>query len=98
VAEALVTNICYFSVLQELHNDKGLILQSGLKQEVLQHLEVSRTCSTPLHLQSDSVMDCYVKTFEEYLRKVIPSHYRDWDTQLPIFFLAYMASLTTLQA
>jgi hypothetical protein len=38
------------------------------------------------------MMECYIKTVEEHLWKVIASHQRDWDTRLPIFLLAYRAS------
>jgi 2-iminoacetate synthase ThiH len=35
----------------------------------------------------------YVKTLKEHLRKVVPTHQRDWDERLPIFLLAYRASI-----
>jgi hypothetical protein len=47
----------------------------------------------PLHLQSDDMMERYVKTVEEHLRNVVASHQRDWNKRLPIFILAYMASI-----
>jgi hypothetical protein len=38
------------------------------------------------------MVERYVKTIEEYMRKVVSTHQRDWDERLPIFMLAYRAS------
>jgi hypothetical protein len=61
-------------------------------QEVLKRLGVGKTRTTPLHPQSDGMVEIYVKTIEEHLRKVVSTHQRDWDERLPIFLLAYRAS------
>jgi hypothetical protein len=38
------------------------------------------------------MVERYIKTVDERLRKVVASHQRDWDARLPIFLLAYRAS------
>jgi hypothetical protein len=38
------------------------------------------------------MVERYVKTIEEHLRKVVTSNQRDWDEKLPLFLLAYRAS------
>ena len=38
------------------------------------------------------MVERYVKTIEENLRKVVSNHQRDWDDRLPLFLLAYRAS------
>jgi hypothetical protein len=53
---------------------------------------MNKTRTTPLHMQSDDMVERYIKTVKEYLRKVVASHQRNWDTRLPTFFLAYRAS------
>ena len=53
---------------------------------------VNKTKTTPLHPQSDGMVERYMKTIEEYLRKVISIHQWDWDERLSIFLLAYRAS------
>jgi hypothetical protein len=37
------------------------------------------------------MVERYIKTVEEHLRKVIASHQRDWDENLSLFLLAYRA-------
>jgi hypothetical protein len=93
VAEALVTNFfCRFGVPRELHSDQGRNFESRLMQELLERLGVNKTRTTPLHPQSDGMVERYIKTIEEHLRKVVASHQKDWDARLPIFLLAYRAS------
>jgi transposase InsO family protein len=80
VAEALVTN--FFGASGELHSDQGRNFESRLIQEVLQCLGVSKTRTTPLHPQSDGVVECYIKTVEVRQRKVVVAlHQRDWDAR-----------------
>jgi hypothetical protein len=38
------------------------------------------------------MVERYIKTIEEHLRKVVASHQRDWDGRLHHFLLAYRAS------
>jgi hypothetical protein len=37
------------------------------------------------------MVERWVKTIEEQLRKVVSTHHRDWDKRLPIFLLSYRA-------
>ncbi|PNF28819.1 hypothetical protein B7P43_G04432 [Cryptotermes secundus] len=68
IAEVLVANFfCRFGILRELHSDQGRNFESHLLQEVLQHLGVSKTRTTPLHPQWDGMVEHYVKTTEEHL-------------------------------
>ena len=90
LADALVTNFfCCFGVLLELQSDQGRNFESRLMQEILVWLRVNKTRTTPLHPQSDGMVERYVKTIEEYFRKVVSTHQRDWNERLPIFLLAY---------
>jgi transposase InsO family protein len=78
VVETLVTNFfCRFGIPRELHSDQGRNFESHLVQQVLQRLGVSKTRTTPLHPQSDVMVERYIKTIEEHLRKVVASHQRD---------------------
>jgi hypothetical protein len=53
----------------------------------------SKTHTTALCPQSDSMVERYIKTVEEHPRKVVPSNQRNWVTRLLIFLLAYKASI-----
>jgi hypothetical protein len=39
------------------------------------------------------VVECYIKMVKQHLQKFVTSHQRDWDARLPIFLLAYRASI-----
>jgi hypothetical protein len=58
-------------------------------EEVLQSLRMNKTPTTPLHPQSDGMVESYLKTVKEYLRKDVASHHKNWKAILPIFFVAY---------
>jgi transposase InsO family protein len=63
VAEALVTDFfCPFGVPREVHSDQGRNFESHLTQEILQRLGVSKTHTTPLHPQSNGMIERYMKT------------------------------------
>jgi hypothetical protein len=53
---------------------------------------VNKKHNTPLHPQSDCMVERYLKTVEEHIWKVVASHQRDWDARLPISLHAYMTS------
>jgi transposase InsO family protein len=93
MAEMLVTKLyCRFGVPRELHSDQGRNFESHLIQEVLQRLGVSKSPTTPLHSQSDGIVERYIKTVEELLRKVVSSQQRDWHARLLFCLLAYRAA------
>ena len=76
----------------ELHSDQGRNLQSRNVQKVLERRGVRKTTSTPLHPQSDGMVERNVWTIEELLRKVVSINQRDWDERLALVLLAYWAS------
>jgi hypothetical protein len=77
-AYALVTNFfCRFSVPKEMYSDHGWNFETGLMQDVLERLTVSKTRTTPVHLQSGGMMKRCVKTIEEHLRKEVSSQQQD---------------------
>ncbi|KAJ4437535.1 hypothetical protein ANN_17680 [Periplaneta americana] len=39
------------------------------------------------------MVERYIKTVEEHLRKVVSNHQRDWDARVPLFLFAYRASV-----
>jgi hypothetical protein len=58
VTEALVTNFyCRFGVPRELHSEQGRNFKSRMIKEVLQRPGFSKTRTTPLHPQSDDIVE-----------------------------------------
>jgi hypothetical protein len=53
---------------------------------------MSKTRTTPLHPQSVGMVERYIKTAGEQLRKVVASNQKDWEAMLSLFLLAYRAS------
>jgi hypothetical protein len=74
------------------HSDQGRNFESRLLQENLQRLGVNKTCTNPLHPQSDGMVERYIRTVQEHLRKAVASNQKAWDAKLPHFLLAYRAS------
>jgi hypothetical protein len=48
--------------------------------------------TTPLHPQSDRMVESYIKTAGGHLRKVIWTYHTDWNERLPLLLPAYKAS------
>ena len=71
---------------------RGGNFESRLVREVLEWLWVRKTRTTTLHPQPDGMVERYVRTIEEHLRKVVSGNKRDWDERLPLFLLAYWAA------
>jgi hypothetical protein len=70
VAKALVTNFfCRFGIPRGLHTDQERIFQFRLLQEALQRLGVSKTLTTPLHPQSDGMVERYIENGRGILTK-----------------------------
>ena len=94
IADCLVEELfCRFGVPLELHTDQGRNFESNLLREVLERLGIHKTRTTPLHPQSDGMVERYIKTLEEHLKKVVANHQRDWDVRVPLFLLAYRSSI-----
>ena len=72
----------------ELHSDQGRNFESNLFQRVTEVLGIRKTRTTPLHPQSDGMVERFNRTMEEHLSKVVAEHRKDWDRHVPLFLLA----------
>ncbi|UYV70389.1 K02A2.6-like [Cordylochernes scorpioides] len=94
VARVLVDNlICRFGVPLELHSDQGRNFESEIFRELCQVLGIWKTRTTPLHPQSDGMVERFNKNMVEHLSKVVEQNQRDWDRRLPLFLMAYRAAI-----
>lgn len=101
ISDMLIENwICRFGVPLEIHTDQGRNFESRLFQEIMNRLGIVKTRTTPLHPQSDGMVERFNRTFERHLAKVVSAHQQDWDQHLPLFLLAYRSAVheTTGQA
>lgn len=94
VAQVLVDNlVCRFGVPLELHSDQGRNFESRVFQELCHLLGITKTRTTPLHPQSDGMVERFNRTMEQFLSKVVERHQTDWDKHLPLFLMAYRAAI-----
>ena len=55
-------------------------------------LGIDKTRTTPLHPQSDGMIEHFNWTIEVMLSKFVAENPRDWDSHLPILMMAYRPS------
>ena len=89
VAEVLVKEyVCQYGVPLELHSDQGRNFESNVFQEMCALLGIHKTRTTPLHPQSDGMVERINRTLEAQLSKFVDEHQRDWDHYVPFLMLA----------
>nr|WPV71156.1 MAG: replicase [Ips erranti-like virus 3] len=94
VAEVLVDNFfCRFGVPRELHSDQGRNFESAVFTEVCDRLGIKKTRTTPLHPQSDGMVERFNRTLDNYLRTVVDNNQTDWDQHIPLFLMAYRSAV-----
>ncbi len=94
VVEALVKDVvCRFGVPLELHSDQGRNFESTIFSEMCGLLGIRKTCTTPLHSQSDGMVERMNRTLEAQLSMFVDHHQRDWDQHIPYLMMAYRSDI-----
>ncbi|XP_058879681.1 uncharacterized protein LOC131737088 [Acipenser ruthenus] len=94
VADALIEGFfSRFGVPQELHSDQGRNFESRIFAEMCRRLGIKKTRTTPLHPQSDGLVERFNRTLLAQLAIVTSRNQRDWDLQLPLIMLAYRTAV-----
>ena len=94
VAEVLVREFIYrYGVPQELHSDQGRNFESAVFAGVCKLLGMHKTQTTPLHPQSDGMVERFNRTIENQLAAYVAENQRDWDQHIPMLLLAYRSSI-----
>lgn len=77
VAEVLVYNLfCYFSVPREMHSNQGRNFKSSVFRKVCRVMGIVKTRTTPLHHQSDDMVERFNKMIEKNLRIAVNGHHQ----------------------
>ncbi|KAM9310020.1 LOW QUALITY PROTEIN: complement C4-B [Pholidichthys leucotaenia] len=78
---------------EELHSDQGRDFQSKVFQEVCQCLGVKKTRTTPLHSQSDGLVERFNRTLSTQLDILTDKQQRDWDHHLLLILWFYQTAV-----
>lgn len=89
VAEVLIREfVSQFGVPLILHSDQGQNFESTVFSEMCSLLGITKTRTTPMHPQSDGMVERFNRTLEAQLSKFVEDHQQDWDTHLPLLLMA----------
>ena len=81
-----------FGVPYEVHSDQGRNFESELMNRTLELVGTGKTRTTPLHPQSDGLVERYNQTLLDYLAKFIDSEQSNWDILLRLALMAYRSA------
>ncbi|GFT74516.1 retrovirus-related Pol polyprotein from transposon 412 [Trichonephila clavipes] len=94
VAEAVVQHwISRYGVPLQLHSDQGRNFVSAVLKGVCELLGIDKTKTTPLHPQSDGMVERFNRTILNNLSLMVSKHQQDWDQKVPLFLLAYRSAV-----
>ncbi|GFU95926.1 retrovirus-related Pol polyprotein from transposon 412 [Trichonephila clavipes] len=87
VAEAVVQHwISRYGVPLQLHSDQGRNFVSAVLKGVCELLGIDKTKTTPLHPQSDGMVERFNRTILNNLSLMVSKNQQDWDQKVPSLF------------
>ncbi|XP_076383913.1 uncharacterized protein LOC143261229 [Megalopta genalis] len=72
--------------------EMGRNFESAVFKRLMVLLGIKKTRTTPLHPQSDGLVERLIRTLLQYLSMFVADHQRDWDDWIPLFLLSYRSS------
>ncbi|XP_063868206.1 uncharacterized protein LOC135104608 [Scylla paramamosain] len=82
-----------FGVPAELHSDQGRKFESQMFRECCELLGTRKIQTTPLHPQSDGMVERFNRTLAQQLAKYCEEDQGDWDVKLPAMLMAYRSAV-----
>ncbi|GFS52302.1 hypothetical protein TNCV_4850271 [Trichonephila clavipes] len=94
VAEAVVQHwISRYGVPLQLHSDQIRNFVSAVLKGVCELLGIDKIKTTPLHPQSDGMVERFNRTILNNLSLMVSKNQQDWDQKVPPFLLAYRCTV-----
>ncbi|GFX94268.1 retrovirus-related Pol polyprotein from transposon 412 [Trichonephila clavipes] len=85
VAEAVVQHwISRYGVPLQLHSDQGRNFVSAVLKGSVNYSELTKTKTTPLHPQSDGMVERFNRTILNNLSLMVSKNQQDWDQKVPL--------------
>ena len=81
-----------FGMPNELHSDQGSNFESKLFRECCQLLGIRKTRTTPLHPESDGMVERFNRTLVQEMAKRCRHGQTDWDQHIPTILMAYRSA------
>lgn len=94
VSEVLVREwVSRFGVPLLIHSDQGTNFKSAIFKGMCDILGMEKTQTTPLHPQSDGMVERFNRTVLNHLSIFVSKNQKDWDQKLSLFLLAYRSAV-----
>ena len=92
VAETMIDIFSRYGLPNEMLTDQGSVFTSSLMRELCDKLQIRQIKTSPYHLQSDGMLECWHATLKSVLRKATAGKH-DWDELLQYCLFAYRSIL-----
>ena len=94
IARALVDGFfSRFGVPRELHSDQGRNFEATLFKECCEILGIRKTRTTPMHPESDGMVERFNRTLVQEVAKRCRHGQTDWDQFIPTILMAYRSAV-----